>query len=164
MNSAIISAVIGLLGVGIAGIVSYIVAARQISQKYSEFLYQSRLQVYPDLYRLISDLAKHVRYREASIETLRESAAALDVWDSAHALLLSPIATKNIFDLRFSLRSLVAEQRNLADEQTIRSILTLVSDLENALKTELGIYHGTGFHNPKRTLYVSDQIALTLKK
>lgn len=161
---ALFAATSGVIAAGIGGVVSYLVARKQISSRYSEVLYTARLAAYPELYYLISNLAKETRFHPLTRDFLMACVEKLDDWDSKHALLLSPLATHRIFVLRHSLRNLISDDADLASVETGKSIRTEVASLENALKTELGIFQMPWFHNPRKVMFVNDFLSDKLNK
>jgi hypothetical protein len=159
MDATITSAIIAAAGVGLSGICAYWVAARQGAHRFNELLYQARLDCYPQLYSIASGLAKHLRYGTITAQILSEAMASLDDWDSQHALLLSPISVKAIFHLRFHLRSLDA-RTPFTNQTVLEPLLRSVADIENAIKTELGVYSLSDYHNPRSVRDVSKYIPL----
>ena len=164
MDTAIISAVIAVIGVALSSVFAYVVSTRQASHRFNELLYQARLACYPDLYAIASRLAKHLRYGTVTPVILRQEAAQLDEWDSQHALLLSPISVKALFDLRFHLRSLDADSASLTDSSVSQPLVRALADVENSIKTEIGVYSLSDYHNPEFVRDVSDYIPKTLRK
>lgn len=149
MDPSVMSGLISLGGIGLSGLVAYFVATRQIEQKYSELLYQRRLNCYPDLYEIVSEFVKRISFDEVTRDQIVSFAAKLDSWDSKYAILLSPAATEAIYDLRYVFRDFIDREGLTFDEQNTQQLIRKSNLLENALKTELGVYSRNRFHNPK---------------
>ncbi len=158
-------ALIAVIGVLISGVLSFFVSTYQsevaieslsaeIESKYNEKLYEKRLNTYPDLYRILSDLGKDLRKVELTNATLVKRLEEINEWDSKFAILLSPSSIALILDLR----NVLDENTNFVpnfdpDKQVGRAVREAVFEavlrIEQTIKKEIGVYDAEGYHNPK---------------
>lgn len=157
MDTTIISGLIAVVGIILSGLFASLVAARQGSYRFNELLYKARLECYPELYLIVSQLAKHIRYATVTSEILQKVRIQLDKWDSQHSLLLSPISTQAIFDLRIYLRTLNSDGMSSA-EPFSQKLMGMLANVENAIKTEIGVYSLSDYHNPRVVRDVSELV------
>jgi len=160
VSQFISTGMVSLSGVAVSAYVSYKISKQQIKQKYNENLYNKRLDRYPDLYEICSSFAKSIKYDEVTELRLLEIRNKLDDWDSKFAILLSPVSTNAIFELRLYLRG-VTTTKMMED---INIPINIIARLENALKTELGIFGFENFHQPSEVIDVFDALPENLKK
>lgn len=107
-----------------------------------------RLRVYPRLYSLISDLVKSIHDGVPDVTELRNIARQVDQWDSRHAILLGSRTSETCHSfrkkLRYTLRQLDAragqDMSGAATRELIESLFRSASYLEQALRSDIGIY------------------------
>ena len=114
----------------------------EIQQTYTDKLLEKRIEVYPDLYKLLSMFTKSiVSTQMVSMSTLKELQTAVSDWDANNAIFLSGKA----FELSYRFRKRVAEL--IKDSDLEIDSLELLTDLRSkadgiklALKEDLGIF------------------------
>jgi hypothetical protein len=122
----------------------------ELREKYSNALFAKRLDVYPSLYRIVSDLAKTISDRTLTSNEVGEALGALKDWDSKNAIYTSP-ATQMVLG---NIRDILAQYRESPpgapiDSDAMQNIRRACARIENALRKELGIFDVTDFHQPE---------------
>jgi len=160
--------VAALVAAVISGIVSFVVAwwtassalrtevaKLQLSTQAGVFtrLLDSRLDSYPVLYSLVSDLVKNL---EAESETsgsvepasLSVLLARIDDWDSKFSIILGPRTTNVCWEFRTQLREAITRLQKTDEAKQRAAILNKIfsnaEELELALRADLGIYGLSG--------------------
>ncbi|WP_054029603.1 cell division protein FtsQ [Desulfatitalea tepidiphila] len=157
-------ALIALSGVLVSAFVSYIVSSNQadltvnnlkveLESRFNQKLYEKRLEAYPSLYKVLSDLGKDLRAIDLPYSKLKNRLNEIDKWDSSNAILLSHSGIVNILELR----NILDENTNWnpkyepdaqVNKDLRQSIFDATLKLEEQLKEEIGIYDAEGYHNP----------------
>jgi hypothetical protein len=150
--------VIGVLGsAAVAAIVSYHQTRRgfdnltmELRERYSNALHLKRLDVYPALYCIVSDLGKAIFEDALTAENVAEGLTAVNEWDSKYAIFTSPATTMALLHLRQVLtRYSNAPSSTLLDPEATENVRGAILRIEQAVKKELGIYDVTDFHRPE---------------
>ncbi len=149
MEIILISGLFSLTGILVSAGVSFLVSKKQLQEKYSEHLYRRRLVLYPQLYEIVSTFLKKLSSADLGRDEWRDFLKKLENWDSKHAILLSGASIKAIYFLRYSLREPLQEDNFEVNAALQKQVKVKAENLENALRTELGIYDQAWFHNPK---------------
>lgn len=153
----LISAVISLAGVLASAIISYFITRQQTSQTeyqvrsaFTGKLYEKRLEIYPHLYHILSDLVKLARTKRLTQLAVEDAIKKMTEWDSRCAIFVSAVTHRQLILVRRVLSNLaILPESNLLLEETYGALLEAVSALEIALKTELGVFEVEGYHNPE---------------
>ncbi len=156
MPTEVVTALIAAMAASIAAIVSYITGHRQAKIEIEKFrselqscfggkLFEKRLDVYPELYRHISDLIKTMRYGEISKETVIGLFERWQEWDSRHAILFSAYTHGICSPVRHEIGRLSQlsddDLRSEIDTMKARQLLKLsLQRVELALRHELGVF------------------------
>lgn len=164
LSDTTIVALIALSGVVLSAFVSYLVSSRQadlavnnlkteLESRYNQKLYEKRLDAYPYLYKILSDLGKDLRKIELPHSKLKDRLEEIDKWDSSYAILLSSAGIAVILDLRNILDSYTNFDPNYVPEAQVsrksrKNIFNSALRLEQQLKKEIGVYDSEGYHNP----------------
>ena len=117
-------------------------------------LLDKRLERYPAIYEIVSDLAKKVRKQAVTSEVLCSAMEAINVWDSKNAIFMSVRVTMLMGDFRRRLSELQKEVEVNGTAQGFESaFLNLIGRLELGLKADLMIFEVEDLHT--RTLPTS---------
>lgn len=116
-----------------------------VQQKLLEQLVAARLEVYPELYFMISELPKAARMYVNNPATLRDLLDKVNAWDSKHAILLGPHTTNVCYEFRKALAEVVSLpiKVSTAGHEVVGQTTVLFQKaelLELALRSDLGIY------------------------
>jgi type II secretory pathway pseudopilin PulG len=112
-----------------------IVAAQQSALQQ---IIQARLKVYPEVYRLVSQLNKDARAKRVNRAYLESLRLAFDAWDSSNAYLLGPESSNTAYEYRGQLLSAISESER--SDFSTTELLAAAERLELALRSDLGIY------------------------
>lgn len=171
MSVQVVAAVIALAGVLVSAGVAFVVSRRQtavqirnlrvqLAHEYTSRLFQKRLEVYPDLYKILHDLGEAGREGPLPERSIEEVLSQLHAWDGRNAVFLSAYTLKQLIRLRALLAR--AQKRGCLDTRNSRVRSRLVRtliNLEIALKTELGVFSTGGYHNPSELKSLSAILA-----
>lgn len=114
-----------------------------VQQKTFELMLARRLQTYPEIYALLSDLAKTFDVVPTVCVDLRKMLERFNAWDSQNSLVMSLDTSNHCHEFRMALVAAVhAKRRPSSDDQFI-DLRQLAERLELALRTDLGL-HGIG--------------------
>lgn len=156
MSIEVVAPLIALIGVIISALISYIISVRQSKSElqklrteiYREFgskLFEKRLEVYPELYALLSGFVKVIQFDKISKAALKDFLSKWQEWDTRNALFFGSFTGS----LSFFLRREFIEMANKSDEELERELSSADSlkrlrkqlgRLELALKHELGVF------------------------
>jgi hypothetical protein len=160
MPTEIIVALIAFIGILVSVLVSVLTSMRvintelqrlrtEIQQTYAGKLLEKRLEVYPDMYYLLSDFIKKVQFHDDSKidmdeEVLEELRAQTNEWNSRYSLFFS--GETNLTSTKF--RKLLDDLIKSVDKDTVKKIPTEAlrplrheaGHFELALKSDLGIF------------------------
>jgi hypothetical protein len=156
MSPEILTALIALTGVVVSVTVSLFVNIRQtntelqklrseIQQTYASKLLEKRLEVYPDLYFLLSDFMKKIEAGIASKSDIDELHHRTSDWNSRYAVFFSG----HTGGISYRFRQMLLELTRMPDEEyrrkfespeAVRELRHRVGEVELALKSDLGIY------------------------
>jgi len=112
-----------------------VVAAQQSALQQ---IIQARLNVYPEVYQLVSQLNKDARARRINRAYLESLRLAFDAWDSENAYLLGPESSNTAYEFRGRLLTAISDSER-SDFNT-KALLDAAERLELALRSDLGIY------------------------
>lgn len=123
----------------------------EVLERYSTSLYAKRLEVYPDLYFILSELGKIRADRSVTNKDVLDTLAALNAWDSKNAIYVSATTIRLLLDVRdVFARCREFPEGSVLDEKLEAQVFYEALRLEQGLKEELGVYEVTGFNKPKR--------------
>jgi hypothetical protein len=111
MSTAIVTAIIAFTGVVASVVASLFTSKRQadievqklraeIRQTYAGKLLEKRIDVYPALYKLLSDFDKMLRLDKVSRSVVEELLRQIFEWDSENALIMSGYAGRILYEFR----------------------------------------------------------------
>ena len=125
----------------------------QTRSEYAEELLKTRLEVYPELYNVISEFIKHVwgfrsgdfGYVGATGAQLSELSTKISDWDSKHAILMSMEVSGALWLLRTAVQQKVSsipkeDMNSIVEEGDFKNIGDKMVAVELALKTDLGVF------------------------
>ena len=155
--SAIVAAWIGRLQAERSFASSQLEAASQ----YRDRIQAKRIEVYPAAYEILSDLGRHVVEGTASREEMRILWRQLQAWDRSHALLLGPLLTRRMIELREVLIPLGADD---ASERPSRNALQkhlrpAIIEVQRCMKAEIGVLGQGDFHAPSQPGTMHDYVS-----
>ena len=110
-------------------------------------LLEARIVPYASLYAELSSIIKELETNRVEWTTLEERLGRIELWDSANSMLLGPRTTNICWEFRQKLRSAIEVLRAVSPKDNRRALVDLfegASELELALRTDLGIYGLTG--------------------
>jgi hypothetical protein len=156
MTTEIATAFIALIGIIISVLASVLINKRhvttelqrlktEIQQTYAGKLLEKRIEVYPALYKLLSNFDKATRYDTISTILIRELLTHIKEWDSDNAIFMSGHAVKIYHDFRQWLDGLAKLSNDdfLKEWDTPekhRALRREANKVELALKGDIGIY------------------------
>ena len=168
MNATTLAAGIAFIGAVISALVAYAVARRQTSTElrkariqsdtqFFQALFAKRLELYPELYGVLSDVGLAVVEKRVTRQLLAASLKDLQAWDRKHALLLSPLSTQSLIELRKVISSMAsATETDPSRTQVREQLRPLLIELQLSLKSEIGVMQAEGFHNPSQVLRLNE--------
>ena len=160
MDTAVLSAVIALIGVVISVYVSYrfnkkaleqeiIKLSTEIEQDFSNKLLEKRLDAYPEIGFVMSDFIKQVYDGRLSVKSLIAFRHKMDELNSKYTLLFSNKTTSRFFKFRVHhLYPLVDETKTISSDDELKSMLSgerkqtfkkAIGEIEVSLKDEIGV-------------------------
>lgn len=158
----IIIAIISFTGVIISVTASLVISRGQakhqiekmrieLEEAYTGKLFEKRLEVYPSLYSILSGFAKCLHKNQVNKEVINRTLERLDEWDNNYALFLSPLTAHNMYELRrvFQRYQTMDEARVIKNAK--KDYIYKVMGLENALKTEIGVFSARDYHKPNES-------------
>ena len=153
MTDEMIVAIIALSGVIISVLASLYSSMRQtnselkklrteIQQIYTNKLLDKRIEIYPDLYNLLSRFTKSIVTNQSiSMDSLQELQENLSNWDVQNAVFLSGKAFELSYRFRVTISELSKESVNEFNDSILLSDLRSKADsVKLALKEDLGIF------------------------
>lgn len=161
MDNKKFAAILSLLGVVISVAASLVVGrmnnagqferfSKKLEHKYTQPLFQKRIEVYPELYSIVSGLAKKTNKGIATIEDVKTAAELVDSWDNENAIFASNALIGKLSNFRYELHKLSQLNKEKLKTTEIRKIIfDNVREIEISLQQEIGIFASKGFHNPR---------------
>lgn len=154
MSDTVVVALISCGGVVVSALIAFLVSYRQtrvrlreIDQKYTDKLFERRIDSYPMLYALIGGLGYHLKKGELSKHAVSRAKKRLREWDAQYALYASPVVTKCLVDLHKRMDLEVGDHdMSLLSDVELNEIWKALIALEVALKSEVGVFAAEGFH------------------
>jgi hypothetical protein len=156
MPIEIIAPLIALTGVIISTLISYIVSVRQskselrkvraeIHREFGGKLFEKRLEVYPELYALLSGFVKVIQFGKISNAAVNDFLSKWQDWDSRNALFFGRLTGDLSYQLRQEFTDLAHKsdevlERELGSDEALKALKKKVGRLELALKHELGVF------------------------
>jgi hypothetical protein len=156
MSSEILAALIALVGVVVSVIVSLFINVRQtnaelqklrseIQQTYADKLLDKRLEVYPDMYFILSDFMKNIEDGIVTKTDVNELHQQTRDWNSRYSVFFSGDTGGISYRFRQMLSELIKMtdeeyRRKFEDPEALRELRHRVGEFELALKSDLGIY------------------------
>lgn len=179
MSTAIVTAIIAFTGVVASVVASLFTSKRQadievqklraeIRQTYAGKLLEKRIDVYPALYKLLSDFDKMLRLDKVSRSVVEELLRQIFEWDSENALIMSGYAGRILYEFRKLLMDWLQLpdndfQRKFASSDEKWNRLQEVGKVELALKSDIGIYV-VEFSDEKRSFGSYQEVADALER
>ena len=150
MEDKHISAFVAIIGVLVSALISYYISRRnaqieyeKLKKQFTQKLFEKRLEVYPPLYYLLSSFQKLIKTKKANQENFEIFFNQYQEWDSKYAIFMSPTTVVELYML-YS----YARDEGWNEDEALTDLLPRMIKLEHALKTELGIFDTTEYHNP----------------
>jgi len=178
MNTALISALIALIGVITSVTLSFFSNKRLlkteieklevgIEQNYAKILVEKRLECYPSIYEPISNMSKKIRRmtienqgEKIFLKDIIEFQKIYDDLNSKYGVVYSSVSSAKSKFLRVYLSDIIVKfkRTNLESEMPVDILTNLkkhLGDLEFSLKQDIGIYI-VEFKDPKRKLQLQE--------
>lgn len=153
-----------LLSAAIGALVAIVVSRRQIRNEFAKAslhvdatyrakLYERRLSSYPEFSKHLSELSAVIRSERLPTALVRDTWKFVRGWDGANSIFMSPLSMQAMVALRKQLIALSECQDEFVSNNKSRgSLLPTIIEMQLALKTELGVMHLDGYHNPERAI------------
>jgi len=149
MSNEVLVSLIALFGVLLSVTVSVFISLRttnteiqklrtEIQQTYTGKLLDKRLELYPEMYYLLSDFRKKFDVADISKEDVKRLLKQTSEWNSKHSILFSGQTTLISVRFRKLLTRLV--QDGFESNESLRELIRTLAELEVALKSDIGIY------------------------
>jgi hypothetical protein len=115
--------------------------ALEAKKGYDSKLLETRLNVYPGLYLMISKFAKQIRHEPISKDDIRSFMQGIDEWDSTNAILLSARTSVLCARLRKSLEACLKDDLvGGPDISALQDLIRRIGVLELGLKSDMGVF------------------------
>ncbi len=122
-----------------------------IHENYTSRLIEKRLEFYPSIYEILSDMGKKLKRVEMkfndekiSFSQIEDFKIHYDLLNSKYALVFGNESSSRSYKLRIYLLELLNKQTKARDEKLteaqVAKIRNLIASLEFSLKSDLGIY------------------------
>lgn len=154
LSTEISVAIIAFIGVFISAAISFLISKGQrrqdVEKTYAAALNEKRLEYYPELFHCISDFLKVLRFKEVTLDSLREFLDKFEFLDSK----LSIYFTKNtgaqlhVFHKEFYSKLNKYEKSDQIEKDELDK---LCSDIELQLKEDLGVYFPSKLYRTEST-------------
>jgi hypothetical protein len=173
MDSTIISAVIATTGVVISVLISLLLNKKQLNneldkmhltihENYTSRLIQKRLEFYPSIYEILSEMGKKLKRVEMkfndeniSFGEIEDFKNHYDLLNSKYALVFGNESSSRSHKLRLYLLDLLNKRAKARDEilseAQVVKLRNLIALLEFSMKSDLGIYI-SDFNDTRREL------------
>ena len=147
MKSELIPLYSAIFSAGVAFVVAWLSSRRTIRLEinklrlatqqlaFSELL-KVRIQEYPKLYSILSDLGKIARDESVAVN-LEDIRDRIEQWDSAHAIFMTRETSNKCHNFRSILRRAAKPQ---SDRRISGELLRAAEELELALRSDMGIH------------------------
>ena len=113
----------------------------ELEQKYATSLFEKRLNVYPTLFKILSDFNKLIEYNIQTKDKLLELQKNLDEWNNEYAILLTTTSSRMAYSYRYYLIDLFQKYSKKDIPQDVwNNIRTLNVAFEKSIRAEIGIY------------------------
>ncbi len=114
----------------------------QIQINYATALLERRHAAYPELYKLLSDLVKELRFGNVTRQYFVDLRPKVEEWDSANSILISSRTQKKLYAFRKRLITELQkiEEQSLGSEAFRDELRDQIGEVETALRNELGVY------------------------
>jgi len=152
MSTEVIVALIAFGSVVISVVISIFTSSRQttnelnklrteIQQLYANKLLERRLETYPEIYNLLSELAKKLESRNFTKDDLSNLHKEINALDSKSSILFSGHTSSIAARFRkYFTKLLQQDDESFKPLETLKEIKNQVGEFELALKSDLGIY------------------------
>jgi hypothetical protein len=161
MPNEITVSLIAFIGVIVSTLISSLVSVRQtkneirkmrteIHKEFGSKLFEKRLQVYPELYALLSGFVKTIQFGKVSSSMIKDFISKWQEWDTKNAIFFSGATGHISYELHkmfveIANKSEEELQKDLSAPETLSRLRKQLGTLELALKHELGVF---GFETP----------------
>jgi hypothetical protein len=132
--------------------------AKQLEETYTTSLFDKRLEVYPALFKALSQLSNAIEYKTQSKQQLKEFQGQFDSWLSSYALLLTPSTARITWRYHNYLIDLFEQYSDgpLPEEQWVE-IRNIHVTIGKFLRAELGVFDTEPAGTPELEIpYVKD--------
>ncbi|MEM9808985.1 MAG: hypothetical protein AAF959_27335 [Cyanobacteria bacterium P01_D01_bin.56] len=124
--------------------------SKQLEQTYTTSLFDKRLEVYPLLFKALSQFNHSIEYRSPNKQQLIEFQHQYDDWTSTHAILLTPTTANAVWGYHNYLIDILEQYHDspipLEQWIEIRNIQTVISKF---LRAEIGVFDTTAAGIPE---------------
>ena len=111
-----------------------------LEQQYAKSLFDKRLDVYPNLYRVLSRYAKIIQYNQNTVANIIQFRDDLDKWDIENALLLTSNTSRLAGKFRHYLDTILSEgKKSKITENEYHAIWKMIAWYEHIIRKEVGI-------------------------
>ncbi len=114
---------------------------KQLEEKYTTSLFDKRLEAYPPLFKILSQLSNVIEHSTQSKDQLTDFQGQLDNWLSSYAILLTPSTAQILWSYHGYLIDLHEQYRDepMPEEQWIE-IRNVHVTIGKFLRAELGVF------------------------
>jgi len=109
-----------------------------LEQKYAKSLFNKRIEVYPELYALLSSFSKTMQYNQLNIEKLIDFRESVDNWDSKYSIFFTQTTRRICGEFRRFINEKIG-QKDIS-ENFMEEMFSKMVTFERVLRSELGIY------------------------
>lgn len=113
----------------------------ELQQQYAKSLFDKRVDVYQELYFLLSGYGKKIQYGQQTKENLKEFGEQVDLWNSRNAIFFTQPTRRISYKFRYFLRVLLSNHAisDVTDEDW-DAIHRIMLAFEDAIRAEIGIF------------------------
>jgi hypothetical protein len=113
----------------------------ELEQNYAKSLFDKRIEIYPELYNLLSAYIKLIEYGKQGVENLIEFRDKIDKWNSQYSMFFTLSTSMISASFRRYLRQLLSydSEVNISAEDW-KVIRKIMRSFEMSLRAEIGIF------------------------
>lgn len=151
MLKEIMLAAFSLFGILLSAGISYLISKKsfdaeleKIRKQFTQKLFEKRLEFYPLLYEILSSFQKLIRAGKANGHSFEAFIKEYQAWNSRYGIFLSArsVVESHLF-------SEYVRETGWQEDKALTELLPRMIRIEHSLKTELGIFESTDYHNPE---------------
>ena len=121
-----------------------------LEQKYAKSLFDKRIEVYPELYNLLSSYAKLIGYNQQTIDNLIEFRDNIDKWNNKYSIFFTASTSTISARFRGYLRKLLSDgTKSRVTIEDWKAIGKILFHFEQLLRAEIGILDTKPVGEPK---------------